>query len=235
MQWQVEIYGEPWTLDRVESLFPEGDCFITHEAGRYSVAWSDSSMFASAADARLKAAEAIEEFFSIGRLIFLNLSPISVGAATEILSSGERKVHPFPVSSTARMSYFVDEPNGSEIRKLKASAMLGTAKAGGALRTAVVLWALEAPNWPRLYRIVEEVEMHFATTIDRLGFCSDAERRRFTHSANSAAVAGNDSRHASGSFAPPKKPLELSEAVEFVRTIVERSLLSNAIGGRIEG
>jgi hypothetical protein len=92
------------------------------------------------------------------------------------------------------------------------------------LRLATLIWADEIRTWPRLYRVLEEVERSLGSTASKVGLCSDNQRDRFAHSANSAEVAGKDARHASGKYKPPDKPMSLDEATSFVGCVLEQSL-----------
>jgi hypothetical protein len=93
-----------------------------------------------------------------------------------------------------------------------------------ALDAALTLWADANRTWPRLYRILEEVERHLGRKVDVAELCAAAQRERFARTANSAEVAGEDSRHAAGRFAPPANPMTRAEASDFVRVMLLKAL-----------
>ena len=83
------------------------------------------------------------------------------------------------------------------------------------LALALSVWAMEPRIWPRLYRIVEELNEFTRGQLISGGFCSKNQLKRFRQSSGSAEVASKDSRHAFGNPAPPK-PMTMGEAEEFV-------------------
>jgi hypothetical protein len=88
------------------------------------------------------------------------------------------------------------------------------------LEIALSLWADQMRSWPRLYRIIEEIEQHLGKHVDAAGLCTASQRERFTRTANTAEVSGPDARHATGKFAAPSNPMSLPEATEFVRQML---------------
>ncbi len=79
-----------------------------------------------------------------------------------------------------------------------------------------LLWADRPRSWPRLYRVLEEIEAHLGKNADHAGLCSDGERSRFRRSTQVPEVAGKDARHRVGLFQPPANPLTLQEAEAFI-------------------
>jgi hypothetical protein len=102
--------------------------------------------------------------------------------------------------------------------------MLSRAQSNQHLEIALTLWADPARPWPRLYRILEELELHIGKPADKAGLCSANERARFTRTANTAEVSGADSRHALSKYAPPPDPMSLEEATRFVGRIFSEVL-----------
>ncbi len=89
---------------------------------------------------------------------------------------------------------------------------------------ALSLWADPIRSWPRLYRVLEEIEQHLGQRVDGAGLCPFNQRQRFTHTANTAEVAGSDARHATGKFAAPGNPMTLPEATDFIGQMLLGSL-----------
>jgi hypothetical protein len=101
-------------------------------------------------------------------------------------------------------------------QRTQAQELLRRATGSPHLEMALSLWADQMRSWPRLYRILEEIEQHLGRHIDAAGLCPANQRERFTRTANTAEVSGPDARHATGKFVAPGNPMSLREANEFI-------------------
>ena len=70
-----------------------------------------------------------------------------------------------------------------------------------------------APDAFTLYKLIEIVG---EDTIERHGWASRNQLSRFSNSMNNKRVLGDRARHAHTRHAPPKKPMLLTEARQFV-------------------
>jgi hypothetical protein len=91
---------------------------------------------------------------------------------------------------------------------------------------AEVLRLLSAPDamtWVSLFRIHEVIEddVEGQHKLERKGWGSADDLRRFKHSANSVQVGGDKSRHGKESLIPPKNPMTLAEAEAYAKYIVQ--------------
>lgn len=96
---------------------------------------------------------------------------------------------------------------------------------------AKVLRLLSAPDamtWVGLYRIHEVIEDDVGGQhkLEKQGWGSADDLRRFKHSANSVQVGGDKSRHGKEPQVPPKNPMTLAEAEAYARYIVQAWLAS---------
>jgi hypothetical protein len=109
-------------------------------------------------------------------------------------------------------------------RPTQAQILLSGARMDDNLKFAVSLWGDPLRTWPRLYRVLEEIERYLGQPVQKAGFCSDNQRERFTRSANAAKIAGKDARHALDKFIPPKNPMDLKEATAFIGRLLQATL-----------
>ena len=91
---------------------------------------------------------------------------------------------------------------------------------------AKVLHLLSAPDvmtWVGLYRLHEVIEADIGGqhNLEKSGWGSADDLRRFKHSANSVQVGGDHSRHGKEPHTPPKYPMTLAEAEAYVKYIVQ--------------
>lgn len=88
------------------------------------------------------------------------------------------------------------------------------------LRAALEVWAETPRTWPRLYRILDEIEADLGQPVDKAGLCSRNARERFTHSAQHPAVAGVDARHSAKRRIQPQRPMSWEEAESFIHNLL---------------
>jgi hypothetical protein len=226
----VELKGEATDLEEFPRWYPDGPVFVSVEEQRYFL---NADMFATSASPRqvLEAAEdLLDDLYAVGLLLWPSLRRPEVEAVIEEQDDGQRRRFLFAaVEETLRLKDWVEVavngvPQQPE-RPTVAQRLLAVSRVSGPLRTAMLIWGEPHRTWPRLYRIVEEVEAALSSSASKAGLCSDNERDRFCQSANSATVAGNDSRHAAGRVVPPKRPMSLQEATSFVGDLLHKSLL----------
>ena len=92
------------------------------------------------------------------------------------------------------------------------------------LDLALTIFFLPRTTWPQLYRCLEEIESFLAMKASTAGMCSEADRERFTRTANTAEAAGHDARHGLGKFTPPRRPMTLEEATLFIRSLCIKAI-----------
>lgn len=89
-----------------------------------------------------------------------------------------------------------------------------------------VAWALELFNvdnqytWVNMYRIYEVINSD--ANIIKHGWSTKKTVKDFTRTANSPQVLGKEARHGSSKEEPPKYPMSLEEAKEFINEIFNK-------------
>ncbi len=81
----------------------------------------------------------------------------------------------------------------------------------------------DATSWVSLYRLYELIEADVGgqTSVVKHGWSTTTTLRRFKHSANSVAVAGDSARHGKEPGDPPKQPMSAAEAAAYVAYFLE--------------
>jgi hypothetical protein len=106
----------------------------------------------------------------------------------------------------------------------RAAVLLALSGADTAVAKALrLLGAPDVMTWVGLYRLHEviEAEVGGQHTLEKMGWGSAQDLRRFKHSANSVQVGGDHARHGKEPQTPPTKPMTLAEAEAYVRYIVQ--------------
>jgi hypothetical protein len=112
-------------------------------------------------------------------------------------------------------------------RQTRAQTMLRAANTHPRLKAACDRFAKPNCSWSDLYYCLEELEAFCGDSVCKLKLCSEAERRRFKHTANSDA-AGSEARHRNGYSSLPSNPMTLIEARTFISTLIQDCLLKAA-------
>jgi len=228
-RWLIQLEGDHIDLEQFPYWFPDGDvCGITEGEDVYLT----GSVFEEISNPSIvyqRALEALDELSSI--IAVLDPAFVRPCVSHVVLEddAGERKRFVFgSVTFTARgklaiRGHLVGDKS-EEDQPTRAQVLMSGARASNQLHVAVSLFADRFRTWPRLYRILEEIERYLGQSVDRAGLCSTRRRRRFTGSANVAEISGRDARHASGMFRPPPNPMSLEEAIGFIAELLRKAL-----------
>lgn len=71
-------------------------------------------------------------------------------------------------------------------------------------------------SWDTLYKIFELIEGDVGRLIMDLKWMSKTQKKRFTQTAQSPQVIGDEARHGRQKEQPPKKPMPLQEAIDLI-------------------
>ena len=231
-RWLVQLEGERLDLDEFTLGFPTGEIFAVRDGEKAFLVGDAFEMLQEAGQVRERALQAVDEFSAIIAILWPSLQRPRVGTVFREADDGSRAGHAFLSASVrarskARATLSVaGTPQGDPV-PTQAQMLLEGSRSNPHLQTATLIWADENRTWPRLYRILGDLERYLRRPASKAGLCSRGERDRFTRSANSAEVAGKDARHASGRNEPPDNPMRLDEGTSFIRRLLEASLRSS--------
>ena len=240
--WQVQLEGEVRDLEFLAKVFAagprkvlrdgQGPGYIYESDSFHSCSTSEeveqlaegelavlSGILKSERDARdgLKYGAVYRPNPNGGRDIFVRIREslqvrVEMGAVTAVVTdvAGNVKTQPAP------------PPPRSAVLLQRAAGDAAIAKV---LR---LLSAQDAMTWVGLYRIHEVIEDDVGGQhkLEKQGWGSADDLRRFKHSANSVQVGGDKSRHGKKPHVPPKNPMTLAEAEAYAKYIVQAWLAS---------
>jgi hypothetical protein len=195
------------------------------EGNQFYVSGPGLEAFTEPTEIRNAALQLIDEFYGVGLLMMPSMKKPSIGKIVREDDNGKRAEH-FVLqvdgveirSKAGVVALSVNGQSTQASRPTEAQKLRDGARADVHLQTSIMLWADPPRSWPRLYRILEEVEAS-------LGQPVGGERERFKRSANSGEVAGKDARHRRGKFQPPKNPMSLDEANGFVASALKAACI----------
>jgi hypothetical protein len=90
--------------------------------------------------------------------------------------------------------------------------------------------ASDASSWVGMYRLYEVIEANVGgeRSMQHLNCGSGDALKRFKHSANSVAIAGDAARHGKECGLPPTNPMSLEEARAYLNYMLETWLASKS-------
>jgi hypothetical protein len=218
-RWLVQLIGERSDLDDLASWFPDGPTYVLFEQDQHYLAGADFAPLQSATEVRECAEAALDIITAAARLLVGVFAHPKLGAVYREEADGTRHATVFGAVLDAVVRTKLGVVGQSAKRPTRAQALVAMANLHPSLSTAMLLWSDDARTWPRLYRIMEELENALGTSVNKAGLCAANERERFRRSANSPTVAGRDARHANGAALPPSKPMSLNDAVALIRSL----------------
>ncbi|WP_157201986.1 hypothetical protein [Massilia sp. Root335] len=227
-QWLVQLQGDPFDLEEFPRWFPKGNVHAITRNNETFLTGNAFNKFEKAADVRDSAAQILDEFSSVISLLWPSLKRPTIGHLIHENGDGEGKVHYVLVaeSATIRSKFSAAKISINGVPQFdldgptQAEQLLEAARQDRCLQLVLAIWADPIRTWPRLYRLLEELEAFLESRVDVSGLTTKTERDRFTHSANSAEIAGKDARHRGGKFVPPKNPMGLNEATTFIGQLI---------------
>lgn len=223
----VSLSGDPMDLEQVANLFSqslnpeicrEGDTFFLSEAGLSSLPGD--------VEKRDRAVEVVELINGAAQLYWTNHRNLSVGGrVVTIGNDGSRSesivVVAQPVIARAWLSGTavvigggVSTPAPAPTPQRWVEAAFQDDDVAAALR----ILADPDAAWGRLYHVFDLVQTDVGSGIHK--WATQAECKRFTHTANSRLALGDEARHGHTKFQPPSNPMTLGEARQLIRTIV---------------
>ena len=239
-RWFVALEGHAMDLEEFPLWFPSGDVYAVLEDAKVLLTGSRWTNLDRPEQVRDAAMQVLDEFSAAISLCWPAFIAPKIGVIYEERANGTRKGTQFgsvgmAISRTkARAVAVVAQTSSPQQTQTAAQLLLAASRLSSHLSVALLLWADPVRTWPRLYRLVEELEQHERSSLNKAGHCSSAELVRFNRSSNSDAVAGKDSRHAGGKFAPPPDPMSLDDAITFTRKVLT-SVLNSHTGERSNG
>jgi hypothetical protein len=219
-RWLVELTGDRFDLEEYPRWYPDGDIHALEEDRKFFLTGNALDRLGEANAVRDEAVKTLDQFAAIISLFEPNIRKPVVSAVIQEDDAGGRNVFLW-AEETARAKMravlTTDDQNPTTSQApTQAQSLLSRALQNPRLLAALEVWGAPGRSWPQLYRILEEVEGYLGKRVDKAGLCSRGERGRFTHTADTAEVAGKNSRHALGLFKPPSSPITLAEAAAFV-------------------
>jgi hypothetical protein len=234
--WQVQIQGSPHDLEHLARVFTAPPTCVARDE-RDGVFLYESALFQTCTTSEEVWAIADEQLAILsGVLTILRSSrePLISGAVYRRNAAGGRDVfvrvqHTVQArAEVGEVTVTVNDSEGNPITRPslppRIMVFMQLAAVDSAVAKVLRLQSLkESRSWVGLYRIYEVIEADVggqeALKLRSWGTASDL--KRFRHSANSVAVAGDTARHGKEPQQPPRQPMSQEEAATYVERMVQ--------------
>lgn len=227
-RWLVRLEGDQIDLKEYPRWFPDGEVFAIEKDGEFFLIGPGLEALPDADVVLNEAKDTLNSFTATILLFVPNIKKPTIDAVIRERDNGKREGY---VSVSARIELRGNviaegsvEPRSVSPQSTQAQELLKKATGKPHLEQALLLWGDPVRTWPRLYRVLEEIERQLEKQVNEAGCCSGKERERFTRTANSAEAAGKDARHASGKFMPPPNPMTLEEGTRFISRMIVNAI-----------
>jgi hypothetical protein len=219
-EWRIKLQGEQFDLQELKEILLGHDPCVIEEDGTFYLTSKAWDKLPESREVHGQAKGFIQLLENAAHIHLRDTEPLTIGGIVRIDDEG-RKHH-----------ILIAEAGHLTLRgvRLKATATVGGPKPiesraehqvikvlRVATKNPVVADALRffrKGDWVNLYKAYEIVqdEVHGKREIIRLGLLTSKSISRFTQMAQSRKALGDDARHASRKFIPPKKPMSIHEA-----------------------
>jgi len=229
--WLARLKGHELELQELSEHFRSPDWNVQKDEDGYY--YLRSLEFAGAADSeavRERALGMLEHMNGVAKLSFgPGYRTVEFDAVTRIEEDGQR-YHTvgssITISGRSRMSVKPHAGRVGSVPDVSQDANWAEDLVALAEREQEVADALrffQRDDWVNLYKAWEIVRDSAGgeSELIRNGWTTKRTKNRFTQTAQSREELGDDARHASGRYKPPKDPMSLAEAEAFVKSMMQ--------------
>ena len=239
MEWEVTLSGPQVVLEELSRAFHDEHFRVSKVNDAFVLSCTEFSTLEDEAAVRAAASSMAEALSGISRMLLESAAPIEITHVAEVRPDGTRnifiQVRPGALHASARYFASTVSPADGSVDERQpsypASVWLARARASSAAMRALRLRNRSPLSWSDLYRLYEVI-VDGAGGVELVvssGWASRAQLRRFRHSANSVAAAGDDARHGVEPTAPPTDAMTLPEARSLLDTLLARWLGSDNV------
>lgn len=233
--WQVQLEGDVSDLEFLAQNSLAGPCKVVRDGPQRYLYESDSFQHCSASEEVLK--RAVDELAVLSGILKLERNAregLRPGAVYRPNANGGQDIFGHLRESVqtrvevGSLGLVVADDSGQVITRpppvsrVESLSKLSSADASVA-KALRLLSANDAMTWVGLYRIYEVIEDDIGGQhkLEKLGWGTPEDLKRFKHSANSVQVGGDNSRHGKEHQAPPKNPMKLEDAERYVILMID--------------
>jgi len=229
-EWRVQLQGSSLYLQELKAILSDHDPTITQEDNNFYLKLSAWEQLQEAEQIRNQAIHLIQLLDSTAHVFFRNTAPITIGHLVRINDDGQRQYFVFAEGSLTlegillNATATVAESDGQRIEHKQEHPIIRLLRASANdVLVADALRFFRRGDWISLYKAYEIVrdDLHGEQGIIHQGWLTKRSLSRFTQTAQSRDILGDDARHASRKYKPPSDPISLQEAKTMISELVQ--------------
>jgi len=225
MEWVVTLSGSAHTLEELSKVFDTSEICILKNDDKYILKSKDFADLGSYDQVRDHTTEILTSLNGAAKLSLGSGSPIKIGSISEIRDDGTRHTYVSAAvvgaSATITCSVVVIHADGTIEESHPADpaiTWMALSRRDAHVKKTLRLIENDFETWYGLYKVFEIIREDAGNIVKR-GWCTEAELRRFTQTANSPEALGMNARHAKA-IPAPSDPMSLSSAASFIRKMM---------------
>jgi hypothetical protein len=219
-RWLLQLDGDSFDINAFSTVSNKYGVPVISEDGKFYLTGKIFDQFSDPSEVKELGESKIVQLYSVANIIYENIKCPCVTIVWYEDAAGNRKGT--ALASAQIVGRGNVSVNSMSNDQTKAEKILEILKVDINLKYALEVFATPDTDWANLYRCLEEIEKSGGSSTVDLGFCTKAERQRFTQTANNAETAGLSARHAYGKFESNADPMTLEEAHKFLRALLEK-------------
>lgn len=231
-RWNVFLEGDIFDLEDLPRWLVGFDPTVERFGDEYALVGPKLDALDAAGEVRRAATEAVNLINGLGRLLWSEFQPISVGRIVQFEPDGKRNtfVHlqAATIKARSKLHAVVISAGGTQPHAPKTGALaelIDRLQANTRAQRLVEILSHAELTWSDLYKAVEVVQEAVGSLIHEQGWASKKEIKLLKRTAQCYDLLGREARHAK-SIPPPRKPMSFGQAKALVLRVAERWLRS---------
>jgi len=230
-EWRVQLRGNNSDLQELEQILLGHDPTIIHEDDNFYLKFAKWEQLRDAEQVRNQAKLLIELLDRATYLHFRDTAPITIDHVVRIEDDGYKQYFVFGAAvltlgpGRLRATATTAGPEGQPIENTQKHAIIRVLQISESYPSvADALKFLREGDWVGLYKAYEIArdEVRGNEGIIRRGWLTKKSISRFTQTAQSRAALGDEARHASRKYKPPKEPMSIHEAKAIIGDLLQK-------------
>lgn len=229
MHWEVRLEGGPIDLRMLAERLQSERTFVIETKDGFVLRSQELGQLNDAHTVRERGTTIATSLSATAKVLLGACESIRACGATLVRDDGKRDIHMWaepgefslrilPVRLVVRRSDGTEEACHPGDR---VGEWLDLSFTNETVEKALRLRGRGDLNWTGLYRLFEVIEADTGRgIISARGWITEKQSRRFKHTANSVAAAGDEARHGKEATQPPSDPMSLGDA----RLLIDRLL-----------
>jgi len=229
-EWRAQLQGNNLDLQELKVILSDHDPTIIQENSDFYLKSKNWDQLEEAQQVRELASHIIGLLDSAAYIHFRDTAPITIGHIVRVKDDGSKDSFVFAeglitLRSRLRGTATIIGPDGKPVENHQEHPIIKILRVSEKNSSvADALAFLRKSDWISIYKAFEIVrdEVNGKEEIISHGWLTRKNINRFTQTAQSRDALGDDARHASRKYKPPKDPMSIHEAKAIIGDLIQK-------------